>query len=139
MTASCALAVLILTLTPQTDGYAATVQLTPLATIRLQLEGLSPELVVVNVLGNVAVFVPVGFFAAIALTDRHPRPVLAATGLGAALSLLCEVLQWTSGARSADVDDLLLNTVGAAVGALAGRLAVSRHHRTGTPTAPSPP
>ncbi len=67
-----------------------------------------------NVVGNLALFVPLGFFAIIVTRLRVVRVTLAA----AAFSAFIELTQLALGDRWVDVDDLLLNTTGALVGAL---------------------
>jgi glycopeptide antibiotics resistance protein len=69
---------------------------------------------VVNFLGNVAAFVPMGWLLPSLLGRR--RLALRVAGLSLALSLLVEVLQGISGRRVADVDDVILNTLGGLVG-----------------------
>ncbi len=69
-----------------------------------------------NVVGNVLLFLPLGFFAAIVTRWRVPRVTLAA----AALSTCIEVTQLALGDRWVDIDDVLLNTCGGFLGALAG-------------------
>lgn len=64
-----------------------------------------------NILGNVAVFVPVGWLVA-ALTQGHFRRTVL-TGFG--ISLFIEVMQLPLN-RTTDVDDLILNTTGAVIG-----------------------
>lgn len=70
---------------------------------------------------NVVLFVPLG----LAVRGMLRRGVLAATALGALVSLAIEATQYTGlwgiydcSYRIADIDDLLLNTAGALVGAL---------------------
>lgn len=77
--------------------------------------------VVLQVVFNVVLFVPLGFFARRFLG----RGVIVSTLLGAATSLLIEVTQYTGiyglvpcSYRVADIDDLLANTAGALIGAL---------------------
>jgi glycopeptide antibiotics resistance protein len=69
---------------------------------------------VVNFLGNVAAFVPMGWLLPSLLGRR--RLALRVAGLSLALSLLVEVLQGISGQRVADIDDVILNTLGGLVG-----------------------
>jgi len=72
------------------------------------------RLLLVNVAGNLAAFVPLGVLAH-CLPPRRVgigRVLLA----GAALSLGIESLQYLSGRRVADVDDVLLNALGAVLG-----------------------
>ena len=84
-----------------------------------------------NVVGNVLLFVPLGFLAIIVTRWR-----VAQVTLGAAVFSTCiEVTQLALGDRWVDIDDVLLNTAGALMGALAGagafRVATrSRRHQT---------
>ena len=66
-----------------------------------------------NLVGNVAVFVPFGFLAAMAAERRH---FLQTFLDGFLLSLVVEVLQLIVMIGSFDVDDLILNTAGAGLG-----------------------
>lgn len=69
---------------------------------------------VVNFLGNIGVFGPIGLALPIVLGPRFGA--VRVTLIGMALSLSIEVAQWISGYRVADVDDVILNTVGTALG-----------------------
>jgi glycopeptide antibiotics resistance protein len=78
---------------------------------------------------NVLLFVPLGYFVRVVL---H-RGVLVATSLGLGISLLIELTQRTGvwhlydcAYRLFDVDDLLVNTLGATVGSLVSLLLVRR-------------
>lgn len=67
-----------------------------------------------NVLGNFAIFIPLGLITP-ALSQRFDRfwkPVL----LGLGVSALFELLQFVFGLGATDVDDLILNTLGAMAG-----------------------
>jgi glycopeptide antibiotics resistance protein len=66
-----------------------------------------------NVVGNVAMFVPLGWL--VVLVARRRR-ILAAALAGFGLSALIEVVQAFTG-RISDIDDLLLNGIGAVLGA----------------------
>jgi len=68
-----------------------------------------------NALGNVLLFVPLGFLAVLALR----RGLATVTALAFGLSVLIEVSQLVLGHRCADIEDVLLNTGGAFLGALA--------------------
>lgn len=81
---------------------------------------------------NVLLFVPLGYFLRVIL---H-RGVVVAAGAGFALSLLIELTQKTGdwhlyscAYRLFDVDDIIVNTLGAVVGSLMSLLVV--HRRTG--------
>jgi glycopeptide antibiotics resistance protein len=67
-----------------------------------------------NVVGNIALFLPLGFFAIIVTRLRVLQVTLAA----AVFSAFIELTQLALGDRWVDVDDLLLNTTGALVGAV---------------------
>ena len=67
-----------------------------------------------NLLGNIALFLPMGWLLPSLLGRRCSASRVA--GLSLAVSLLVEVLQGLSGRRVADVDDLILNTTGGLVG-----------------------
>jgi glycopeptide antibiotics resistance protein len=72
--------------------------------------------------GNVALFVPLGFLLPL-LAPRFGRP-WRTVAAGFALSAAIELSQIAfPGVRRADVNDLLLNTLGSALGFLAWRLA----------------
>jgi glycopeptide antibiotics resistance protein len=84
----------------------------------------------VDVLGNVAVFIPLGAALGVAVLPRRktrspgrPRrrfwPWFAGvTGAGLLLSLFIEIAQLAIPSRVSDVDDVILNTLGTALGAL---------------------
>jgi glycopeptide antibiotics resistance protein len=79
----------------------------------------SARLLFVNVLGNVAVFFPIGLSLAGALGHgARARQVWGAISLCAGLSLAIELAQLGIPGRATDVDDLLFNTLGAALGAV---------------------
>ncbi|NQV05925.1 VanZ family protein [bacterium] len=71
-----------------------------------------------DVAGNVVVFIPVGFVFA-GLMGEMPlrRRFWTALAMGAALSLFIEAIQIAIPTRATDVDDLLFNALGAAIGA----------------------
>jgi glycopeptide antibiotics resistance protein len=73
-----------------------------------------------NVLGNILLFWPLGFFGV--LVTRRGLAVV--TGAACALSVCIEATQWVLGDRWADIDDVLLNTFGAWLGAVAALTAV---------------
>lgn len=77
----------------------------------------------INFLGNVVMFMPFGFF--LPLLWRTPGKTAIAVGFGA--SLFVEITQLLL-PRSTDIDDLILNTAGAALGYLFYRLV---HRRFG--------
>jgi VanZ family protein len=111
-----ALGIALATLTPR--GYAWSpgyVQLVPFHTFRNYLDGYdSLQTMLLYVVGNVLLFVPLGLFLQLALR----RPVALTIALGLLASATVEVLQLQIWSRSSDVDDVMLNTLGAVAGAV---------------------
>ena len=70
--------------------------------------------VVINVAGNVAVFIPLGF--ALPVLFERIRSFLQVLILSFSISLLAETLQLVLKVGCFDVDDLLLNTIGGCIG-----------------------
>ena len=72
--------------------------------------------VLVNLIGNVAMFIPTGVILPVLYrsVNRYWKDVFA----GAVLSLCIELLQLPFASRATDIDDLILNTLGAALGGL---------------------
>lgn len=70
---------------------------------------------VINVVGNILMFVPVGIVWPVCFKklDTYGKAVLA----GGGFSLFIELTQLFFYDRSSDIDDLILNTAGAAIGA----------------------
>jgi glycopeptide antibiotics resistance protein len=81
-----------------------------------------------NVLGNILLFLPLGFFGVLLR-----RGLVEVTGAACALSVCIETTQWFLGDRWADIDDVLLNTFGAFVGAVAALAAVRVSERRRQP------
>ncbi len=69
---------------------------------------------VINILGNLAAGFPMGVL--LPSLPRRRCSWVKVAGAGFAVSLLIETLQWISGRRCADVDDLILNTLGGLMG-----------------------
>ncbi|MCX7683622.1 MAG: VanZ family protein [Anaerolineae bacterium] len=105
-------------------------ELSPLTT-PASAYGVSPRLLI-SLAGNIAVFMPLGAAVAQALAHQPcVRRWLGGVIAGAALSLLIELFQACLPTRVAAVEDWLLNTAGAALGALLV-LCLSRR-RSGSP------
>lgn len=68
----------------------------------------------VNFVCNIGVFAPIGLL--LPLSSRRPIRGREVVATGFALSVTIEVLQYLSGRRVADVDDVILNTAGALLG-----------------------
>ena len=82
-----------------------------------------------NVLGNILLFLPLGFFGVLVVR----RGTRGSAGAACALSACIETTQWVLGDRWADIDDVLLNTFGAFVGAVAALAAVRVSERRRQP------
>lgn len=88
--------------------------LAPLATILPYLTGEpSWKIAIENLVGNIAVFMPLGFLTSFLSSRITWRHVLIA---GVATSLAIETLQLVLQKGSFDVDDILLNTLGVIIG-----------------------
>ena len=92
--------------------------------------------------GNIALFAPVGFLLPFAL--RSLRRVWPTLLVASGLSVLVETSQALLPGHSSDVDDVILNTAGAALGVLAfsvitwmGRQRTARDRRTVPLSAPT--
>jgi len=79
-------------------------------------------------LGNLAFFVPFGVLVYMLLIDAR-RPLLSTVLVGFAASLTIETAQYVFALGYSDIDDLLMNTFGAFLGALVARLCGPRWHR----------
>lgn len=103
------------TLLPVLAGEPASVNMSPGATIRNYLE-FGDDLLSARNLGlNVALFVPFG----LGLAVWRRWGILRVVPFGFALSVLVETAQYMLPlGRAVDVDDVVLNTVGTALGAL---------------------
>lgn len=76
--------------------------------------------VILNLLGNVAAFMPFGFF--IPILRKKPAGALLVVCLSFDLSLLIEIMQLIFKVGTFDVDDLFLNTLGGLAGYLCLKL-----------------
>ena len=79
-------------------------------------ESLGMRAVLLNIVGNVAAFVPFGIFLPVFST--RCRKIRMTVYYSFELSLLVELLQLVTRVGSFDVDDLILNTLGGMVGFL---------------------
>lgn len=67
-----------------------------------------------NVIGNTAMFIPSGIV--LPIVYKKLDSFWKVTGTGALISLCIEIIQLPFSVRASDVDDLILNTVGVAIG-----------------------
>ena len=112
------------------EPYILTLDRSPLPPNLVPLRGLAQMLrrammvgnsitwwiVAINIIGNVVGFVPVGFLVSVLTPNRHKGWI--ALAIGFAVSLTIEILQLSFVIRVFDVDDLLLNSLGAWFGFL---------------------
>jgi glycopeptide antibiotics resistance protein len=145
LSAAVTLALLTMTSWPAAGATVTrSVQWVPLHTVAVQLDNPNLALAVINLAGNVAVFVPLAFCLRMALRGRRrPAAVASLVGTavsvlaGTAVSVLAEVLQLAVGSRATDVDDVLLNALGvvAGVGLAAALVAARSPSPAGRPAA----
>lgn len=77
--------------------------------------GMLENAALANLLGNVAIFLPLGVYVAL---FRKNGSLWKTTAVVAAVSLALELLQVATRTGSGDVDDMLLNALGGLLGAL---------------------
>lgn len=68
----------------------------------------------INILGNIIAFMPMGFFIPIIFNKK--RSLLKLVLFSAGISLFIELLQFRFSVGSFDIDDIILNTFGGALG-----------------------
>ncbi|WP_353651229.1 VanZ family protein [Nakamurella sp. A5-74] len=95
------------------SGYSTTPNLIPMRGIVGELENGNRELGLLNVIGNIVMYLPLGLFAPVAAGGTWWRGLLA----GVLLSAVMETLQLALGVGAPDIDDLILNSLGSAAGA----------------------
>ena len=110
---------LVLTLQPAhpLPGQVVDDNLVPFRTLSIYLANLGSEFWMRNLLGNLALLLPLGLLGPIALPalDRWWRIALVAL----LYSIAIELIQRVVPARSADIDDVIVNVAGALIGYLA--------------------
>ena len=103
------------------------------ASIQAELQNINRPLGLLNVFGNVVMFMPIGWLTAV-LSAR--RPLLVGTVCALVLSCSVEVWQMLSGSAG-DVDDVVLNGLGGFLAAGAATLLRSRGVRSATGGTPA--
>lgn len=74
------------------------------------------EIVALNLLGNVFVFLPFGFLVPSMWPSHDKKHPVALFFLTLLFSVMVEILQFVTGVGAADVDDVILNTIGGCLG-----------------------
>lgn len=87
------------------------VNLVPLVHI---LEYKNRKDVLMNIIGNVTMFIPSGII--LPILYRKLDSFVKVTAAGAAMSLCIEIMQLPFAVRASDIDDLILNTLGVMIG-----------------------
>lgn len=109
------LAVAAVTLAPQDPESGRYTNVVPFVNL---LDQAPPATAAWNAVGNVLLFVPLGFCFPIAL-GRSRSALRWGTAAGLGLSSIIELYQWlVPTGRVADIDDVILNTLGALLGAM---------------------
>jgi glycopeptide antibiotics resistance protein len=78
-----------------------------------------PAAALINILGNIALFLPFGFLLSLLWQGAGVRKTALAS---AAASMFVELCQLTQTGRSTDIDDIILNTLGGLAGYMLFRL-----------------
>ena len=76
-----------------------------------------------NLVGNIAIFVPIGFYISFFRRESHKDNSVAICMLIVFVaSLLTEIIHWVFGIGTADIDDVILNCIGGFAGILVCKL-----------------
>lgn len=100
-------------------------------------KGLTIRLFIVNTLGNIAIFVPFGVLYA--LNNKKDASVMSCTVAALLLSACIELVQYIESyahivmARASDIDDIILNVLGAIIGLLITRIIIFCARRKSKP------
>lgn len=123
-----ALVVLLsVTLMPGYRGMVPMINLVPGHTIAEQLTGIPGRIGAANILGNVLLFIVPAALVRLGFGLSARMTILA----GFALSVVIEFLQLALHlGRSTDIDDVILNTLGTAIGVLVAAAAARRVHNS---------
>lgn len=94
--------------------YGQSANLIPFDSIKLMWHSGDYWLILKNVFGNVALFLPLGFLMPLVL--KRMRSFLKTAATGFLISFTIEVLQYEFAERIFDIDDIFLNGIGAVLG-----------------------
>ncbi|MWC27615.1 VanZ family protein [Paenibacillus sp. MMS18-CY102] len=72
-----------------------------------------------NVVGNIVIFIPLGIFL---LVFKNGKRIMANVLLLFLVSLFVEIMQWLLGIGVADIDDIILNSLGGWIGIVGCKL-----------------
>lgn len=85
-----------------------------LVPFRLLTDYESKRDMLINIIGNFAMFIPTGVMVPLIYKSRNT--LLRVVGVGVLLSLIIELIQLPFAVRASDIDDLILNTAGCLLG-----------------------
>jgi glycopeptide antibiotics resistance protein len=88
------------------------INLSPFTFLNMFSDGTAYDVALKNILGNIAIFIPLGIFCAYILHEKKGIAVVICFGV----SLVFEIIQYVTGSGAADIDDIILNTVGGIIG-----------------------
>lgn len=96
-------------------GSQRSYNLIPLETINSMIARFNsfPNVFMINIAGNVAAFVPLGFFVPMLFQNINVRTAFI---IGVIASSTAELIQLVTITGSLDIDDVLLNTIGTMLG-----------------------
>lgn len=103
-------------------GSFQTINLIPFRTI---IDYLFNENVIVrsfafsNIMGNIAIFIPLGIYIPLLINKKS---IFTNSAIVALISLCVEIVQYILAIGTADVDDIILNTIGGLLGILIFKL-----------------
>lgn len=94
--------------------WASVINLVPFASITQLIRHTPAQVAFKNIVGNIVLFVPLGLLLPILFSRlQRPWPMI---WRGAAISIAIELAQLVTRARAVDIDDVILNTLGGAIG-----------------------
>ena len=116
------------------DEYAKlAVNLEPFETIKvfwraLKENRINTDIALLNIFGNIALFVPFGFL--IPLFEKNLRSLLKCAAVSLAVIVVVESLQLLFKVGSFDVDDIILNMLGVIIGYAVYKIGLSVYKKT---------
>jgi glycopeptide antibiotics resistance protein len=108
--------------------YGPSVNLVIFDSIKLMLDSGDYWLFFKNVIGNVLLFLPLGFL--LPLINKKMKKFFVMFVTGFYLSIFIELLQFAFAKRIFDIDDILLNTIGTIVGFITFHILAFIYHLT---------
>ncbi len=100
----------------------------PMKTILYYLSGSESTLISIkNMLGNILAFIPLGFFVLkLFIRTKHLGHILI---ISLVISISFELIQLLTGIGCFDIDDVILNVLGAVMGYFIGRLCTKKYNQ----------